>query len=273
MNALYTIPDKITRNNTLEQKLKLLKDIKRSFFVYRVDTGSCNGCDIEIFSAIIPQFDPERLGFRLVASPRHADILICTGPLTRMMRYPLIRAYEAAPDPKIVIATGACGCSGGIFHDAYGIWSGIESHIPVDLFIPGCPPHPATILHGIGLALGLLEQKIKNTLYDSDAGTPPAIDKPLFGNILFERDINVEARLLMGYSHGHSLYNRYINLLARAKKADDIREVTSLVNGELETETDPRLGECIKALHHNVYVPWMVRLHKIDPGESQNYLI
>ena len=98
------------------QKLKqtLLKDIQRSAYVYRVDCGGCNGCEIEIFSAITPVFDAERFGIKVVASPRHADILLFTGAVTRQMRVPALRAYESAPDPKICIAYGACGCGGGI---------------------------------------------------------------------------------------------------------------------------------------------------------------
>ena len=102
-------------------KSKLLKDIKRSAYVYRVDCGGCNGCEIEIFSSITPLFDTERFGIKVVASPRHADILLFTGAVTRAMRAPALRAYESAPDPKICVSYGACGCGGGIFHDGW-IW-------------------------------------------------------------------------------------------------------------------------------------------------------
>ncbi len=257
MKKLYEIPEEIRSLNTEELKLKLLKDIRRSFYVYRVDTGSCNGCEIEIFAAITPRWDPERFGFKLVASPRHADILLCTGPLTRMMRYPLLRAYEAAPDPKIVVAVGACGCSGGIFHDSYAIWSGIDSHLPVDLYIPGCPPHPATIIHGLAIALGLLQQKLKHKVHENDTGEPPYIEKPVLGNILFERDVYKECRLLMGYFWGRFLYERYMKLFREVKNPFDVAETVKVLNQLIEEEEDPRFAECMRILHERVYKPWV----------------
>src|SRR6266568_5663181 len=116
-------PKPITESEHIN-KLKgtLLKDIQRSAYVYRIDCGGCNGCEIEIFAAITPLFDAERFGIKVVASPRHADILLFTGAVTRAMRMPALRAYEAAPEPKIVVSYGACGCTGGIFHDLYCVW-------------------------------------------------------------------------------------------------------------------------------------------------------
>jgi len=174
--SLYQAPENIKTANDLTAKLEHLKNIKRSFSVYRIDCGSCNGCEIEIFAAITPMWDPERFGFKLVANPRHADILLCTGPVTRQMYYPLLRAYEAAPDPKIVVAFGACGSTGGIFYDAYSVWGGIDKIIPVDVYIPGCPPHPASVIYGLGMALGIIDQKLhkksyeNNPKYQRDAG-------------------------------------------------------------------------------------------------------
>jgi len=115
------------RPNEAVDRLKgtLLKDIQRSAYVYRVDCGGCNGCEIEIFAAITPLFDAERFGIKVVSSPRHADILVYTGAVTRSMRVPALRAYHAAPEPKICVAYGACGCSGGIFHDLYCVWGAL----------------------------------------------------------------------------------------------------------------------------------------------------
>ncbi|SQI45185.1 Hydrogenase-3 component G [Serratia plymuthica] len=136
-------PVPITLDDSIAQlKTTLLKDIRRSAYVYRVDCGGCNGCEIEIFAAISPLFDAERFGIKVVPSPRHADILLFTGAVTRAMRIPAIRAWQASPDPKICISYGACGNSGGIFHDLYCVWGGTDRIVPVDVYIPGCPPTP-----------------------------------------------------------------------------------------------------------------------------------
>ncbi|SQB42256.1 formate hydrogenlyase subunit 7 [Citrobacter koseri] len=109
-------------------KASLLKNIKRSAYVYRVDCGGCNGCEIEIFATLSPLFDAERFGIKVVPSPRHADILLFTGAVTRAMRSPALRAWQSAPDPKICISYGACGNSGGIFHDLYCVWGGTDKN-------------------------------------------------------------------------------------------------------------------------------------------------
>ena len=145
---------------TQKMKQHLLQDIRRSAYVYRVDCGGCNACEIEIFAAITPVFDAERFGIKVVSSPRHADILLFTGAVTRAMRMPALRAYESAPDHKICVSYGACGVGGGIFHDLYSVWGGSDTIVPIDVWIPGCPPTPAATIHGFAVALGLLQQKI-----------------------------------------------------------------------------------------------------------------
>lgn len=136
-------PTKIELDESIEKaKATLLKKIKRSVYVYRVDCGGCNGCEIEIFGSITPVFDVERFGIKVVPSPRHADVLLYTGAVTRAMRMPALRAFEAAPDPKIVVSYGACGCTGGIFYDNYCVWGGTDKILPVDVYIPGCRPAP-----------------------------------------------------------------------------------------------------------------------------------
>lgn len=141
----------------------------RSLHIRAVDTGSCNGCEIEIAQLLTPHYDISRFGIDFVASPRHADALLVTGPVTRALA-PVLRAtYEATPDPKIVIAVGACALSGGIVGSAYGSCGGVDGHLPVDAYIPGCPPRPLALLHGILLAVGRAEPRIGRL----QAGGPP----------------------------------------------------------------------------------------------------
>jgi Ni,Fe-hydrogenase III small subunit/formate hydrogenlyase subunit 6/NADH:ubiquinone oxidoreductase subunit I len=129
----------------------------RSLHIRQVDAGSCNGCEIEIVGLNSPVYDIERFGIHFVASPRHADMLLVTGPVTRNMEQALIKTYEATPAPRLVVAVGACGCSGGIFGQNYATCGGVDSVIPVDAYIPGCPPNPHALLHGILLAIGSLK--------------------------------------------------------------------------------------------------------------------
>ncbi|GAB3260521.1 NADH-quinone oxidoreductase subunit B family protein [Nocardioides dilutus] len=120
-----------------------------SIQVRHVDAGSCNGCEIEIGSAFGPVYDLERYGVRLVASPRHADVLLVTGPVTRNMVDPLIKAYEATPSPKRVVALGDCARDCGVFAGAYGVQGAVSDFIPVDLTVPGCPPEPEVIISAL----------------------------------------------------------------------------------------------------------------------------
>ncbi len=133
----------------------------RSLHIRLVDTGSCNGCEIEIAQLLTPHYDIQRFGIDFVASPRHADALLVTGPVTRALEPALRATYEATPDPKIVIAVGACALSGGIVGSAYGSCGGVDRILPVDVYIPGCPPRPLALLHGILLAVGKAEQRIR----------------------------------------------------------------------------------------------------------------
>jgi Ni,Fe-hydrogenase III small subunit/formate hydrogenlyase subunit 6/NADH:ubiquinone oxidoreductase subunit I len=133
----------------------------RSLHVRQVDAGSCNGCELEIAATTNPLYDLERYGICLVASPRHADVLLVTGPVTRNMEIALRRTYEAAPEPRIVVAVGACGCSGGIFGEGtYAAVGGVDRVVPVDVYIPGCPPRPQAILNGLLVAMGIREARV-----------------------------------------------------------------------------------------------------------------
>ena len=121
----------------------------RSLAIRHVDAGSCNGCELEIHALNNAFYDLERFGLRFVASPRHADVLLVTGPVTLNMREALERTYEATPAPKWVVATGVCAADGGVFAGSYAIAGGVSSVLPVDLVIPGCPPTPASLLKGL----------------------------------------------------------------------------------------------------------------------------
>jgi len=121
----------------------------RSLSIRQVDAGSCNGCELEIHALNNAFYDLERLGLRFVASPRHADVLMVTGPVTKSMREALLRTYNATPDPKWVVAVGACAIDGGVFAGSYAVVGAVKDVIPVDLHIRGCPPSPAELLKGL----------------------------------------------------------------------------------------------------------------------------
>ncbi len=118
-------------------------------WVVHFNSGSCNGCDIEILATLTPRYDLERFGIKLKGSPRHADVLICTGPVTRQARERLLRVYEQMHEPKFVVAVGSCALSGGAFRGCYNINGGIDQVIPVDAYVPGCPPRPEAIIDGV----------------------------------------------------------------------------------------------------------------------------
>jgi Ni,Fe-hydrogenase III small subunit len=121
----------------------------RALAVREVDAGSCNGCELEISGLTGPIYDSERFGIHFVASPRHADLLLVTGPVTRNMEVPLRKTWEATPDPKLVVAVGDCARTCGVFRGGYGVVGSVDRVVPVDVFVDGCPPEPADILRGI----------------------------------------------------------------------------------------------------------------------------
>ncbi|MBX5460242.1 MAG: NADH-quinone oxidoreductase subunit B family protein [Steroidobacteraceae bacterium] len=142
----------------------------RALCIRHVDAGSCNGCELEIHALNNPVYNLEGLGIRFVASPRHADMLLVTGPVSRHMVVALRRAYDATPEPKLVVALGDCGCTGGIFGESYASCGRVANVIPVDVAIPGCPPSPTRILQGILAAL--------HTSRASAAGASETLDSP-----------------------------------------------------------------------------------------------
>jgi Ni,Fe-hydrogenase III small subunit len=148
-------PDEALR--TVQQRLSeaVLQAFGGALTIRHVDPGSCNGCELEIHAMNNPYYNLEGLGIRFVASPRHADMLLVTGPVSRHMETALRRTYDAVPEPKLVVAIGDCGCTGGIFGESYASCGRVANVIPVDVAVPGCPPTPLAIMSGILTAIQL----------------------------------------------------------------------------------------------------------------------
>jgi len=142
-------PDASLRSEGERIHAGLLRLLGRALAIRQVDAGSCNGCELEIHALANPYYNLEGCGIRFVASPRHADLLLVTGPVAAHMKISLERAWEATPDPKLVVAVGDCGCTGGIFGESYASCGRVANVIPVDVAIAGCPPPPLSILRGI----------------------------------------------------------------------------------------------------------------------------
>src|SRR6188768_4559846 len=160
--AAPAVDDALRVGERLQDEIRRI--IGRALCIRQVDAGSCNGCELEIHALNNPIYNIEGLGIRFVASPRHADLLLVTGPVSRHMEVALRRTYEATPDPKLVVAIGDCGCTGGIFGESYASAGRVANVIPVDVAVPGCPPSPNRILSGILTAIspgrrGVIDQR------------------------------------------------------------------------------------------------------------------
>jgi Ni,Fe-hydrogenase III small subunit len=158
--------------NRLEKRIQGL--LRRSLHVRHLDAGSCNACDWEIQTLLGPVYDVQRLGIDFVASPRHADLLLVTGSVTRNLEQAALTTYQAMPEPRLVVAAGACACGGGVLQGSYCTAGGVGNVLPVDVSIPGCPPRPQALIHGLLLALDRMEQKLSRTeisLQVSDAAS------------------------------------------------------------------------------------------------------
>ncbi len=131
----------------------------KSPWILHFNTGACNACDIEIVATLTPKFDLERFGAQLKGTPRHADIILCSGPVTRQIKDRLKRIYEQTPEPKYIVAVGSCACSGGVFDGCYSVMGGIDTTIPVDAYIPGCPVRPEAIIDGVVKLLERIERE------------------------------------------------------------------------------------------------------------------
>jgi len=137
--------------------MRISRSFSRSLWVFHFNTGSCNGCDIEVLATLMPRHDPERFGIKLVGSPRHADVMIVTGPVTWDMKDRLRRVYAQIPEPKVVIGMGSCQ-SGGVFFDSYNLVGPLDTILPVTMYIPGCPPRPEALIDGVVKAIAHLEE-------------------------------------------------------------------------------------------------------------------
>ena len=144
---------------TSERLQNKMNSFRRSIAIRAVDTGSCNGCEMEMNALMNPIYDAERFGIHITASPRHADALVVTGPVTVNMERSLKDVYRTTPDPKVVIALGDCAINCGMFKGSYAVTGPVEQHIPVDFKIPGCPPRPSEILEALSALLGRKEKK------------------------------------------------------------------------------------------------------------------
>ena len=135
----------------------LPKSFKKALWVYHCNSGSCNGCDIEIIAALCPRYDVERFGIKLVGTPRHADVMLVTGPVTRQLAEKVKRVYEQMPGPKAVICVGNCGNTGDVFYESYNLVGPINQILPVDVHVIGCPPRPEAIINAVAQAWVKLE--------------------------------------------------------------------------------------------------------------------
>ena len=138
----------------------VLRRFEGALSIRHVDAGSCNGCELEINALGNPYYNLEGLGIHFVASPRHADMLLVTGPVSKNMEVALRRTYDATPDPKLVVAIGDCGCTGGVFGESYASCGRVSNVIPVDVAVPGCPPNPFAIMQGILTAISGKEEEL-----------------------------------------------------------------------------------------------------------------
>ena len=241
-----------------------MKPKLRSVWIYHVDAGSCNGCDIEVLDVLTPYYDLERFGIKVVPNPRHADALLISGPLTRQTRIMIKKTYDAMPPkPRIVVAVGTCACSGGIFYDSYAIYNtspqrgkdrirsgGPEMIVPIDLYIPGCPPSPEEILYGVAQLLGLKEKKMKGEYWKA---LPPRVEPRDENEIRFvipERPMPLriwltlreELRRVIGYFDREAVLNDFMSLLEEALKTDNPKEkLHALVGKYFLRERDSRV--------------------------------
>ncbi len=238
----------------------------RSIWVFHLNTGACNGCDIEILDILSPYYDVERLGVKLVGSPRHAHALLVTGPLTRQCVYAVKKAYEAMPPrPRIVVAVGTCACSGGIFYNSYSIYrkspreaqeyprrGGIEEIIPVDIYIPGCPPRPEEILYGLAQLVGLIAKRVNQEYYKEEEV------EFMLPKIPFTERIRLDLRNILnrvvGYFDREQILNDFLHFVEEARKSPDEKaRLRELIEEYCQKQKDSRIRFCMKLLEREYW--------------------
>ena len=153
--------------------------LQKSPWIIHYDASSCNGCDIEILACLTPMYDVERFGIINTGNPKHADIFVVTGSVNEQNKYVIKNIYDQMPDPKVVVAVGICATSGGIFRECYNVAGGIDTIIPVDVYVPGCATRPESIIDGIVKALGILEEKKSALVTGTVKGEPVPVAAPL----------------------------------------------------------------------------------------------
>ncbi len=164
----------------------------KSPWVIHFNSGACNGCDIEIVALLTPKYDVERFGIKLEPSPRHADVLLVTGSVTKQCSERLKRIYDQMPQPKFVVAIGACACSGGVFQGTYGVEGGVDKVLPVNAYIPGCPPRPEAIIDGVVKLLNALAASTKKVPKETPKEEAPATPQPPAVEISKETPVEVK---------------------------------------------------------------------------------
>ncbi len=231
----------------------LYKELRKSIYLLHVDAGSCNGCDIEVLDALTPYFDIERFGMKLVASPKQADAVIVTGPVTRQFKRFLKRIYEYLPKPTAVVAVGSCACGGGIWHDTYNVIGGVDKVIPVDVYVPGCPPRPSAIIHGVLVALGVIEQKVKRverSLGLKGFRTLEVRKKGMVEGYSTYRKVVLELKRMIGYRLTYRLLKDYVELMRRSSYRDELlKGIEDIVRAWGE---DPRIREALETMARRI---------------------